>query len=179
MHYLITGVPRTRTAWLSNLLTYGPSFCAHELLTVAGIDGAAEYLSRLNYKFLGVSDSGAGLAWRKLLQKFPQIKVLRVKRPWKEAAASHHKYFTENPLPGIPNASLAGTELWCHALDEELDKMAHAMPDGRYRIVDFTDLHNEPICAWIWQWLIPGEPFNCERWRLLDRMRINLASEKF
>lgn len=179
MDYLITGMPRTRTAWLSNLLTYGPSFCVHELVTVQGIDGAAEYLDRLLFKHKGASDSGAGWVWRKLLEKFPKIKVLRVTRPCKEAAASHHRYFTANPLPGIETPSLSMTELLCLTLNDQLDHMAKVLPAGQYREVDFTDLHNEPTCAWIWEWLVPSEPFNRERWALLNKMRINLDSEKF
>ena|SRR5690349_18342946 len=176
MDYLVTGLPRTRTAWLANLLTYGPSFCSHELITVAGLDGALGQLSRLNYKFKGVADSGAGWCWKRILTKFPDIKVLRITRPWKEAAESHHRYFSDNPIPGMDSPSLPMTEIICQHLDKELDAMEKKT---NCRTVDFTDLHNELTCAWIWGWLVPNEPFNRERWALLDKMRINLASEKY
>lgn len=188
MDYLITGLPRTRTAWLANLMTYGPSFCSHELITVAGLDGAVGHLSRLNYKFKGVSDSGAGWCWKRILMKFPDIKVLRITRPWKEAAESHYRYFSDNPIPGMDTPSLPMTEVICQHLDKELDAMANSLLGPLlsspkkirgYRTVNFTDLHNELTCAWIWEWLVPNEPFNRERWALLDKMRINLASEKY
>jgi len=70
--FLVTGFPRSRTAWLANFLTYGESFCFHE-----AINGCYDWktyfkkLSNVNCKYVGNSDSGVALS--PLVKQMPEI----------------------------------------------------------------------------------------------------------
>ncbi len=59
--FLILGLPRSRTQWLSNFMTYSGSFCYHELLSkVSSYDDYKTTMSDIDYSFVGDSDT-AGL----------------------------------------------------------------------------------------------------------------------
>ena len=57
MNFFITGLPRSRTAWLANYFSTGDVFCWHEAM--AGITCKQDYWARLattHYKHVGNSD---------------------------------------------------------------------------------------------------------------------------
>lgn len=64
--FLITGLPRSRTAWLSVLCTTGDSICYHEpTSTMNDIKELADVYDKPSLKYVGASDSGLGffLPW--------------------------------------------------------------------------------------------------------------------
>src|SRR6476646_10773267 len=76
--FLITGYPRSRTAWVSNLLTYGPSFCYHE----PGCSSAqfASLFKLARTKYVGVCEARAVIYWEKFMEAFPGSKVVVIRR---------------------------------------------------------------------------------------------------
>jgi hypothetical protein len=83
--FFITGLPRSRTAWLANLLTAAGSFCFHDAVLADGsLDGAVsvmlERLSRRPHESVGDSDSGL-LFWADLARKrFPDSPFVIIER---------------------------------------------------------------------------------------------------
>ena len=56
--FFITGLPRSRTAWLASFFTGNNSFCYHEILRVSsGFDDAIRKLSHRKEMYVGNSDS--------------------------------------------------------------------------------------------------------------------------
>ena len=70
MTFFVAGLPRSRTAWLANFLTYDGSFCYHE-----GINGCktiGEYRSKIE----GKGDACTGLPLIDVERHFPDAKKL-------------------------------------------------------------------------------------------------------
>lgn len=87
--FFVTGLPRSRTAWLANLLSYGESFCFHDLFSTAMSMEAFEGKMRAaEFRFVGHSDPSNALLQDSIAQKFPEAKWLIVERPIDEVHAS-------------------------------------------------------------------------------------------
>lgn len=72
-HFLITGLPRSRTAWLAAFMSAGNCVCLHEPRnweSVFASDGP---------KFVGISDSGLGFQLGRIMQDY-DMPVLIVER---------------------------------------------------------------------------------------------------
>lgn len=77
-NYFITGLPRSRTAWLANFMCSGDSFCFHEGLR--GCKTPEDFEAKLNtgHCFTGNSDSGQ--MFMRTLMSRPDAPVLIVER---------------------------------------------------------------------------------------------------
>jgi hypothetical protein len=70
MTFFVTGLPRSRTAWLANFLTYGDSLCYHEALN--GCKSITEYIDKVD----GCGDSNTYLGTFDYEKYFPDSKVV-------------------------------------------------------------------------------------------------------
>jgi hypothetical protein len=70
MTFLVLGLPRSRTAWLANFLTYDGQFCFHE--GVNGCNSIEEY----KVKVEGKGDSNTGLMLFDFEKHFPDAKII-------------------------------------------------------------------------------------------------------
>tara|TARA_R110000803_G_scaffold34529_4_gene75314 strand:- start:949 stop:1470 length:522 start_codon:yes stop_codon:yes gene_type:complete len=70
MTFFVTGLPRSRTAWIANFLTYGDSLCYHEGLN--GCNSMKEYQDKLE----GNGDSNTYLAVFDYNKYFPNAKKI-------------------------------------------------------------------------------------------------------
>jgi hypothetical protein len=112
-YYFITGLPRCRSAWFANWLTWGDSFCAHD-----GFYGHASVESFLKAlanqaapaRLIGHSDPANVFFWRQLVEHFPEAKWVVVRRDPEEAYAASCKAFGD-----ILDRSVF--EHLCHELD--------------------------------------------------------------
>src|SRR5258708_1328687 len=94
--FAIIGVPRSRTAWLSVLVTVGSCFCLHD-----GLAGGRDFFSRLDdiakrnptIRHVGNSDSGITLLM-KPEELGDQTKFVVVLRGASDAYMSYARYFT-------------------------------------------------------------------------------------
>lgn len=89
-NFFVLGLPRSRTAWLANCLTFGESFCFHDGL--AGCMSVGEYKEKLQkpgYSLVGDSDSG--LLFLDLNYLFPDSPKLIIHRDLGECQASMQK----------------------------------------------------------------------------------------
>ena len=76
MNFYITGLPRSRTAWMSNFFTTDRTFCYHE--GVNGCDSIKSYKDRLNmFQYSHVGDSNTYYPYINLGQNAPIIVILR------------------------------------------------------------------------------------------------------
>jgi hypothetical protein len=82
IRYIITGLPRSRTAWIAQYMTAGGSLCVHELWDVPPL-------------VRGVSDSGAVWSQERLFKEHPQAKWVVIRRDIREVIASMKQCFSQ------------------------------------------------------------------------------------
>jgi len=169
--FFILGLPRSRTAWLANWFTYGPSVCLHDPSMVAKDVGE---LARLlhdemgNYPsagYIGTSDSANVVWFWDLARCFPAARFLIVRRDVEQCIKSVE-------AQGLLEA--AKTLLWAHASHELI---LQRMPE-RVRTLDFDDINATTMRA-AHKWLTPGARFNLSRFKQLDEMVISPKMDKY
>jgi len=144
-NFFVIGLPRSRTAWLANFLTYEDNFCYHE-----GIDGCSsleEYKKKLGKN---KGDSSTGLMLLDMNKEFPNTpKVIIESDVEKSIEFTKEKYGVYIPdyfyMIEEKLKSIQGLRVKFEDIDKSLDK--------------------------IWEYLI-GTPYNKDRGTLLSTMNI-------
>lgn len=75
--FIIYALPRSRTCWLSHLLTYGEWKCHHDPLAHMRPEGIAAYLKSPN---VGIIDTGLVQYWRQMKGLVPDAKIFTIRR---------------------------------------------------------------------------------------------------
>lgn len=91
--FFITGLPRSRTAWFANLLTWGDVICHHDPVDLVGHtlgDFAANVINNLRGSFtpVGLSDASTLYAWREYATAFPDAKWVLIDRDARDVIRS-------------------------------------------------------------------------------------------
>jgi len=146
-NFFVIGLPRSRTAWLANFLTYGDHFCFHE-----GLNGCHS-ISEYKQKIAGCGDSGTGLMMFDMNTLFPDSPVVIIEsNPGRSIDFMLKTYGAYEP-------SLI-YELW-----QKLDKIEGL----RIRFEDINDRLEE-----IWTHLI-GDGFDKRRADMLIKLNIQMV----
>lgn len=164
--FLITGLPRSRTAWLANLFTTGHVYCQHDGLRKTAPDKWADAIRAPNRPVCGIADSIVPLlipdARRAGLLSGPVIVSWRDRD---EVLSSMSKAF------GLDGEKLAPylekAEAGLLALTMECD-VYHLRPE------DFTD---EKAMSAAWAFATEGLAFDVDRWRELCRLNIQVHGD--
>ena len=148
--FFITGLPRSRTAWMAAFLTEGNVFCHHEFLNRCLTREAFYTGMRRNGCRIGNSDPG--LVITDFQSRFPAAKTLIIRRPRDDAFASIAAMFP----PDIP-VSRAAFE----SMADNIDRLKGMQ-------VGFSDLDSAmpDICAYL------DLPYNLERHELFNSLNI-------
>ncbi len=122
--FFITGMPRARTAWVSNYLTHGSCFCEHEGLSYVDTPEALvqRMANRREYESSGISDSGAVLFHKELRRRCPGARWVFLLR---EKSECEDSFFLER-----------GIKL---SLDEHVARVHAAIKPGDL-VVHFKDI---------------------------------------
>lgn len=84
--FIIYALPRSRTAWLSNFLTYGDWFCGHEkAINMRNLEDVKAYFSRPN---VGAVETAAAQGYYLLRYLVPNIREIVILRPVNEVVDS-------------------------------------------------------------------------------------------
>ena len=154
--FLITGLPRSRTAWLSVLCSTSDSICYHE--PIGGIrdvsDIEALYRSDF-YKYVGISDSGLGFFLPWILENI-KPRTLIVERDPLQVAASLAQL-------GLPRTNF---------LDLLGERLAPFKSHPLVMWVPFEALNTKRVIQKIYWHLMPGHAFGEERYEQLAKMKI-------
>jgi hypothetical protein len=160
--FFITGLPRSRTAWMSVFMSTGNSICYHEsssrLNSIEELKGI--YQSSI-YKFVGISDSGLGFFMDWILEHIEPRTVI-IDRPISEVNQSLEKL-------GLPRSNF--TEL----LHDELERF-HTHPLVMW--VPFEALNVKRVVQKAFWHLMPGEAFDEQRYETLAKMIIETDNDK-
>lgn len=148
LDFAITGLPRSRTAWLSAFLTTDSAHCWHEWS--AKVNGPADFLDAIvPGKVSGVSDTGIWLLGDNL--KHIARSVVIVHRPTADCEASLKARF--------------GVDFDLGLMADELAKI-----DGLH--VSFDDLNSLECVAQIWEYCTKS-PLQRERYSVFKDIRID------
>lgn len=154
--FFVTGLPRSRTAWLSVLLTTDRSICFHEpsprLNDISELEGV--FASQF-YDYAGASDSGLGFFIERILEEFAPRTVV-IERPLAEVEESLAQF-------GLPASN------YCELLKEKLEAaFAHPL----VMRVPFAALDDWRWVQQLYWHLMPGLNFDETRFHELAKMRI-------
>jgi hypothetical protein len=138
--FVVFSLPRSRSAWLAQFLTYGEWMCGHEELRhMRSVDDVHAWFSQPN---IGTAETAAAPWWR-LLDKFaPGARILVVRRPRDEVAESLMK------IPGT-QFDRAGLDALLLKLDRSLDQIEARLPN--VLSVSFDSLNEEDTCAAVFE----------------------------
>lgn len=80
--FFVTGLPRSRTAWVANYLTYGNTFCFHDeaFAHCATVQAVADRLAAMPFENVGCANPLLLLFVERLQEIFPQAKWLFIRR---------------------------------------------------------------------------------------------------
>jgi hypothetical protein len=155
--FFIASLPRSRTAWLANFLTYGESFCFHEPMNRTKLDNYSYLLRKPCKRYAGVSDSMNSLIMDRLIELFPDAKVVVILRSVAEVEVSMNRI-----------------DLKCTGL---LNKLQRALE----RIIQTYDPlvieYSRFDAGAIWEYLIPDIPLDYTRLDMLNNFNVTVPRE--
>lgn len=156
-NFFITGLPRSRTAWLANFMSSGKSICYHE-----GIDGChsiEDYQKKMSingYKYIG--DSDTGLPILDFQPIYPDSPVVIIRRDKQEVAESLvGMYGEQDYLPFLEK------------IERKLDLMSGL-------VVDFNDIDSRLEEIWSHCISLPYDPI---RTKILLNMKVEIMHLEF
>lgn len=85
-HFLIFGLPRSMTAWVSCFLTCGDVFCQHEVSPLDP-EKIPDFI-RQPFPVSGICDSSAAKEWRRIYHHFPKARYAVILRRPEECVGS-------------------------------------------------------------------------------------------
>lgn len=154
MTFLVLGLPRSRTAWLSNFLTYGDrSLCYHDLSRKCNtLDDFYGYTSK-PFEYVGVSDTALHMyPWFDSIAD--KSRILVIKRDVSDSINSSLNLLQDYNKYDIINNILYNN----YVLSSIIDKY-------KPLVIDFNDIDNR--LEDIWNYLLPNIPYNRYRTDLL------------
>lgn len=156
--FFITGLPRSRTAWLANLFTTADILCHHE-----PIQHFQKLIRDNPGGRTGFSDSTLAFYFDLIVKEYPCAPWIYVRRDPAAALASFEKFV--GSVVEVPKAK--GEEFF-HKLRDKLETISEA---ANVLTVDFEDLWQPEVISKVWSWCV-SEPFNAQRARLLQGLRV-------
>lgn len=158
--FLILGLPRSRTKWISEFLTYNDYYCGHDELTrVRQLEDVESWLIQEN---TGSVETGAAPFWRLALHLKSDLKLVTIRRDPLECAYSAVK-------AGLTN-DLDSTIRYFQYLDKKLDQIERRTKCRSYK---YEDLEKEEICKDLFEYLLPYK-HDSKRWSVLNSINIQI-----
>lgn len=157
--FVIFGLPRSRTFWLSRYLSYGGWECAHE--EARHMRSPEDVAAWLAIPCQGAAETAAAPFWRTLHRLRPDARVVVVRRAPADVLASLGRL-------GIAfDADALGAVI--RGLDGKLDQIEARWPGALS--VRFEDLAEEATCARVFEHCLPFR-HDPAWWRLLSAMNL-------
>lgn len=161
MPFFITGLPRSRTAWLANFLTWDGTMCGHELMFGLTKETYADELS----KWSGAAETLLPIRWPEIEAVLDSSPVIVIQREPHEVAASLRRL-------QVAKADLA-TEWMQGRLETFIQRFPNAV------VFPYRSLTREDTLQMIWQHCTgkPAQPVN--RVRMLAQFNVQVTQSRF
>ena len=141
--FIIYALPRSRTAWLAQFLSYRDWHCGHdEAVRLRSLTDLKSWLSQHN---TGTVETGAAPFWRLVQQVAPEARVATLRRPIPEILASLRRIHPKFATPEVRTA--------IEQQARKLDQIERRIPG----VVSLTyeDLKQEAACMRIFMHCLP------------------------
>lgn len=159
MTFVVFGLPRSRTFWLSRFLSYGGWECGHdEARHMRSVGDVRAWLAQPS---TGTVETAAAPFWRTLRQLAPDARVVVVRRPVGDVVASLQRL-------GIAFDAAALLKV-VRGLDAKLDQIEARWPGALS--VQFDDLKDETTCAAVFEHCLPLK-HDAAWWRMIAPMNL-------
>lgn len=161
--FLVMALPRSRTAWLSKFMSYGPWVCGHDQIRY--FRSLEDVKSWLSQPFIGSAETLAPGYWRLINRFMPDGRVLIIRRPVPEIVESVLK----QGVIGIEPPKLLEN---MRKMDAKLDQAEQRLPNCIS--INFDEL-NDPEIARIAFEHCTGLPFNIEWYRYWNQINVQVS----
>lgn len=159
--FVIFGLPRSRTTWLSRFLTYGDWVCGHEEIRhCRSLDDVKAWFSQPN---IGTAETAGAPWWRLLERVAPGAKIMVVRRPVNDVFDSLMRLGGCSFDPIRLKAAL-------HKLNRKLDQIEARLPCLSVKFADLEDAHR---CADIFEYCL-GEILPFDHWQKCDAINVQI-----
>ncbi|HZQ45563.1 MAG TPA: sulfotransferase [Verrucomicrobiae bacterium] len=172
--FFIISLPRSRTAWLANLLTYGDySFCHHEATRYCQTLEELNDLMDGDEWHQGNSDSCL-VTWGvdNILKMWPSARFVFIYRDSVECNRSYKAAFPEI-VSRCPNTERVLIELML-----QMKELRNKLEPERVLAVSYPQLEQTKYIREIWEFCLPGLPFPVQRVNMLQQMRVDTIFQK-
>jgi hypothetical protein len=163
--FFIFGLPRSRTLWAANLLTWGAAHCYHEL--EADACDEKSFRSRMGSadgarKYIGNSGSGNFLFHERIFEWFPDASMVFLWRDPDDVQRS----LTRLKQPLLPE------QIFCHGhfVMEHIRRMGGLVIES---------IEDPDISRKLWDHCIPEIPYPKERNRQLEFTRSEITEDRW
>lgn len=164
--FLIFGMPRSMTAWLSCFLTCGPVFCQHELSgKLDSPQEIAESIKKQPFPFSGLADPGALMFWKELTELLPDATLIYIRREPKESREALACIGAVDANVLLPRYS------------ELIRQAAGFLQSCKATILEFHDLLQEPYLRLLWGWCAGSSPLPEEHLKKMMTLRVTQKDE--
>src|ERR1700733_452815 len=164
-YFIITGLPRSRTAWLAGLFSTGNVICFHEPINnFSSLKEMKDYLDSLPYEYVGISDSSIGYYEEFYTDNFSDAPIVVIDR--EEAVVIFD-------LADFLNIKIKQSRELINKVNIGLKKIKN-----RASVFNFESLNDSGVIGIIWNILIPTIPFDKLRCELFQTLMIQQHKEK-
>lgn len=165
--FLITGLPRSRTAWLSALFSTERVICWHEPINKFGSIGAVKNMldNLTGYQCVGISDSSVGIEADFYMSYFFEHRIVIINRKEDEVLKSLIKFLGINQSQSVKIID---------TISEGLDRIRKVRSVLE---INYEDLNDSVVVNNIWDYCtdLPFDMFRCE---LFQNLLINQHAVK-
>lgn len=166
--FFIFGLPRSRTAWVANLLSFGTGFCYHEAFATLGLNpqGLMEEFNQWPAHYtVGNSDSYNLIEADWIFQNFPQAKFVYLHRSEEAVIRSMEKV-----QPELAFAIPALREIAREARNEVFRRGGLVIDVEHWTPADTLEL---------WDYCLPDIPYPKQRNDQLEWMRVTITEDRW
>jgi hypothetical protein len=168
--FFIVGLPRSRTAWLANLLTVpGQSFCWHEGEAGHGnLEQLVEKMKRRPESRVGNASSALAFYGDDIYRLLPEARYIIIERDLESA---------KQALIKVANEYVDVDSVWPHMV-KKFNAFIESLSEHYVLKIRYDQLHDEETCINTWNFATNELPWDSERWQMLTELNVqaNVAS---
>ena len=167
--YFIVGLPRSRTAWLANLLTVsGQSFCWHEgEAGHGGLEKLVEKMKRRPESRVGNASSGIACYGDDVYRLLPEARYIIIERGLESA---------KQALKETADELFDVDKIWPQVV-KRFNLFVESLSEHYVLKIRYDQLHDEETCTNIWDFATGELPWDSERWEMLSKLNVQVDVE--
>ena len=172
--FMITGLPRSRTAWWSVMASTPVSVCTHEPVKISTcFADLLSFWADPNHQFAGISDSSLYMQLDRILNQV-QPQMLVILRDPGQVMESLRRCFAR-PKSG---ATLLDEDTLFKRISEAHHRLTRVANHALVKTVQFDDLNHEGVVASCLEWILPGQGHHMKRDLLNMNIQVEMSSIK-